>query len=59
MAGKVYKPTSRLVKWEEITAPEVRLFLAVLVYQGLMYKLREHLLYKKARQIWTQSICIV
>ena len=31
MTDKLYKPTSRLTEWEEITAPKVRLYLAVLI----------------------------
>jgi len=48
MANKKYKKSSRLAKWEDITAPEIRLYLAVLVYKGLLYKPKEHpVLHKK------------
>ena len=47
MADTVYKPTSRVAKWEEITASEVRLYFAVLIYRGLLYKPKENFYYTK------------
>ena len=47
IGNKEFKKTSRLCKWEDITAPEIRLSLAALIYRGMLYKPKEHLHYTK------------
>ena len=53
MEGKEYARTSRLFKWEPVTAAEIRLYIAVLIYRGLVYKPREHLYYTKNKLFQT------
>ena len=36
-----------LCKWEDITAAEIRLYLAALIYRGMLYKPKKHLYYNK------------
>ena len=38
MAGRKLARISRLLKWDPVAAVEIRLFLAVLIYRGLVYK---------------------
>ena len=38
IGNKEFKKTSRLCKWEDITAPEIRLYLAALIYRGILYQ---------------------
>ena len=42
MAGRKLARISRLLKWDPLAAVEIRLFLAVLIYRGLVYKPREN-----------------
>ena len=47
IGNKEFKKTSRLCKREDITAPEIRLYLAALIYRGVLGKPKEHLYYIK------------
>lgn len=42
MADRKLARISRLLKWDPVAAVEIRLFLAVLIYRGLVYKPREN-----------------
>ena len=45
--NKEFKKTSRLCKWEDITAPAIRLYLAALIYLRILYKPKKHFYYTK------------
>ena len=47
IGNKKFQKTSRLCKWENIAAPEIRLYLAALIYRGMLYKRKEHSYYTK------------
>ena len=47
IGNKEFKKTSRLCKWEVITAPAIRLYLAALIYLGILYKPKKHFYYTK------------
>ena len=47
ISNKEFNKTFRLCKWEDITAPEIRMYLAALIYRGMLYKPKEHLYYTK------------
>ena len=47
IGNKEFKKTSRLCKWEDITAPAIRLYLAALIYLGILYKPKKHFYYTK------------
>ena len=47
IGNKEFKKTSRLCKSEDITAAKIRLYLAALIYRGMLYKPKKHLYYTK------------
>ena len=59
--NKELQKTSRLCNWEDITAPEIRLYLAALTYRGMLHKPKEHLYYVKKKLCCTnrKNICIM
>ena len=53
IGNKEFKKTSRLCKWEDIIAPEIRLHLATLIYPGMLNKPKDHLYYTKSKRFET------